>query len=127
MTLFTEPEIAYLTSERRLARLATIGSDGMPHVTPVGWRINSELETIDVRGHSLDKTKKFRDVLRSGRAAIVIDDLLPPWQPRGIEVRGEAEAIAADEGLIRIHPRRILSWGIETTEPGSRSARDVPT
>ena len=40
----------------------------------------------------LSETKKFRDVARTGRAAIVIDDLAStdPWRPRGIEVRGVA-------------------------------------
>jgi pyridoxamine 5'-phosphate oxidase family protein len=63
-------------------------------------------------------------VARSGRAAIVIDDLgdTAEWHPRGIEVRGRGEAIALPTPLIRIHPERIVSWGIE---PG-RSARDVP-
>ena len=52
-----------------------------------------ELDTIDVGGMNLPRTKKFRDVRRNGRAAIVIDDLasVDPWQPRGIEIRGRAE------------------------------------
>ena len=76
-------------------------------------------ETIDVGGHELELTKKFRDVARSGRAAIVIDDLAStdPWRPRGIEVRGRAEAIAIPTPLIRIHPERIVSWGLRWSEP----------
>jgi pyridoxamine 5'-phosphate oxidase family protein len=35
-SFFTDAEVAYLHSERRLARLATVGPDGTPHVTPVG-------------------------------------------------------------------------------------------
>jgi pyridoxamine 5'-phosphate oxidase family protein len=52
------------------------------------------------------RTKKYRDVERTGRAAIVIDDLAStdPWRPRGIEIRGRAEAIAEARPLIRIHP-----------------------
>jgi pyridoxamine 5'-phosphate oxidase family protein len=73
------------------------------------------------------QTKKFRDVRRSGRAAIVIDDLesVDPWHPRGIEIRGRAEAIEGDRALIRIHPERIVSWGIESEQLGRRHARDV--
>jgi hypothetical protein len=29
MSVFTDPELAYLTGERRLARLATVGKEGM--------------------------------------------------------------------------------------------------
>jgi pyridoxamine 5'-phosphate oxidase family protein len=118
--IFTEAELAYLRGERRLARIATVGADGMPHVTPVGWSYNADLETIDLGGSDVSATKKFRDVARSGRAAVVIDDVVPPWSPRGVEVRGEAEAVEGPPALIRIHPRRIISWGLE----GS-SARDV--
>jgi pyridoxamine 5'-phosphate oxidase family protein len=69
---------------------------------------------IDVGGRDLEQSKKFRDVTRNGRAAIVIDDLesTDPWHPRAVEVRGRAEAIALPTPLIRIHPERIVSWGL---------------
>src|SRR6266536_2796401 len=89
--------------------------------------LNAELDAIDVTGRDFDQTKKFRDVARSGRAAIVVDDMvkLDPseretaggWdsRPRGIEVRGRAEAIT--------DPQRIVSWGLEG--PAARNARNV--
>jgi pyridoxamine 5'-phosphate oxidase family protein len=55
---------------------------------------------------------EFRGVTRSRRAAIVIDEVLPLWRPRGIEVRGTAEAIATAEPSIGIHPDRVVSWGL---------------
>ena len=125
MTVFTDTELAYLTGERHLGRLATVGPDGMPHVAPVGWSYNADLGTIEVGGIEFGRTKKFRDVSRTGRAAIVIDDVLPPWRPRGVEVRGNAEAISHPEAFIRIHPTRIVSWGIEGGD-GSSQARDLP-
>jgi pyridoxamine 5'-phosphate oxidase family protein len=114
MSVFTEAELAYLKGGRLLGRLATVGADGTPHVVPVGWIYNAAQDTIDVGGHELERSKKFRDVERSGRAAIVIDDLesTEPWRPRAVEVRGMAEAIALPTPLIRIHPERIISWGL---------------
>lgn len=50
MSAFTDREIEYLQGQR-LARLATVGPDGRPHVVPVGFRYNAELETIDIGGH----------------------------------------------------------------------------
>lgn len=125
MSAFSDSELAYLHGERRLGRIATVGRDGTPHVVPVGWSHNTELDTIDVGGHRLERTKKFRDVARSGRAAIVIDDLAStdPWRPRAVEVRGRAEAIADPVALVRIHPDRIVSWGIESDRIGERSSR----
>ena len=123
MSVFTEAELRYLTGGRQLGRLATVGADGTPHVVPVGWIYNAASETIDISGYELERTKKFRDVARGGRAAIVIDDLAStdPWRPRGVEVRGRAEAIAMPTPLIRLHPERIVSWGLEQ----GRSARTV--
>lgn len=114
MSAFTDAELRYLRGERRLGRIATVRRDGTPHVVPVGWTHNPDEDTIDVGGRALEGTKKFRDVARTGRAAIVIDDLesTDPWRPRGIEVRGRAEAIAAPRPLVRIHPERVVSWGI---------------
>jgi pyridoxamine 5'-phosphate oxidase family protein len=123
VSVFTEAELQYLTGGRQLGRIATVGSDGTPHVVPVGWIYNAATETIDIGGRELEQSKKFRDAARSGRAAIVIDDLesVDPWRPRGIEVRGRGEAIALPTPLIRIHPERIVSWGLG--QP--RSARTV--
>jgi pyridoxamine 5'-phosphate oxidase family protein len=123
MSVFTESELRYLTGGRQLGRIATVGADGTPHVVPVGWIYNAATDTIDVGGHELEQSKKFRDVARSGRAAIVIDDVesTDPWRPRAIEVRGRAEAIALPMPLIRIHPERIISWGLAS----GRSARTV--
>jgi pyridoxamine 5'-phosphate oxidase family protein len=123
MSVFTDIELRYLESSdrslgdagaRRLARLATIGRDGTPHVVPVGFRYDPEHDSIDVGGFDNERTKKYRDVKRTGRAAIVVDDLLStdPWRPRGIEVRGRAEAIDGSRPQIRIHPERIVSWGL---------------
>jgi pyridoxamine 5'-phosphate oxidase family protein len=125
MSAFTESELRYLLGERRLARVATVGTDGTPHVTPVGWTYNAEQDAIDIGGRNMETSKKFRDVRRSGRAAVVIDDVVPPWQPRGVEIRGRAEALEQPAPLIRIHPERIISWGLESAAPGESNARTV--
>jgi pyridoxamine 5'-phosphate oxidase family protein len=113
--IFRQAEIEYLAGGRQLGRIATVGADGTPHVVPVAWIYNAVRETIDVGGSDLEHTKKFRDVARNRRVAIVIDDLrsTDPWHPRGIEIRGRGEAIVRPTPLIRIHPERIVSWGLE--------------
>ncbi len=134
MSVFTGEEVAYLNSQR-LGRLAT-AADGQPHVVPVSFRYNPELDTIDIGGHSFAKRKKFRDVQRNPRVAFVVDDLasVDPWRPRGIEIRGEAEIIRAggkdvmphfDDEMFRIKPARIFSWGLGRGVPAvGRDARD---
>jgi pyridoxamine 5'-phosphate oxidase family protein len=133
MSAFSEAELDYLLTEfdhlvtRRLGRLATVGKDGTPHVVPVGWRYNSEHDAIDIRGFDFEQTRKFRDVKRSGRAAIVVDDLAStsPWRPRGVEVQGRAEAIDGPGPLIRIHPERVVSRGIDGEELRSRAVGEA--
>jgi len=127
LSVFTDAELRYLTGGRQLGRLATVGADGTPHVVPVAWIYNAARDTIDIGGSELERTKKFRDVARGGRAAIVVDDLAStdPWRPRGIEVRGRAEALTLPTPLIRIHPERIVTWGLERGR-GARSVAPRP-
>ncbi|HEV8635743.1 MAG TPA: PPOX class F420-dependent oxidoreductase [Chloroflexota bacterium] len=135
MSVFTPAEIAYLRSQR-LARIAT-SADGQPHVVPVAFRYNPETDTIDVGGHGFAQRKKFRDVQRNPRVAIVVDDLasVDPWRPRMLEVRGQAEVLSTggdsigpgfDPEMFRIRPRRIVSFGIDGEGPFLMSARSVP-
>ncbi len=123
-SIFTAAELEYLRTGRKLARLATVGTDGTPHVTPVGWHLGAAGNVIEVGGIDLARTKKFRDIVRSHKAAIVIDEVLPPWRPRGIEIRGSAEAIEQPGPVIRILPQRIISWGLDDSGR-ERNARDV--
>ncbi len=123
MSVFTSAEIVYLRSQR-LGRLATVGANRQPHVVPVAFRYNPELDAIDIGGHDFGARKKFRDVQGNPRVAFVVDDVAStrPWVARGIEMRGIAEVRATGSEQImrgfapqmfRIRPRRIVSWGIE--------------
>jgi pyridoxamine 5'-phosphate oxidase family protein len=135
MSVFSAAEISYLQSQR-LARIATAGPDGQPHVVPLAFRYNPETDTIDVGGHDFAKRKKYRDVQSNPRVAIVIDDLAStdPWRPRMIEVRGEAEILPSggeaigsgfDPDMFRIRPKRIISIGLEGQGPFGLNARSV--
>ena len=134
MSVFTEKELGYLAGQR-LGRIATVGADGQPHVVPTSFRYNPEHDAIEVGGMRMSQTKKARDVQRTGRASIVVDDVLPPWQPRMIEVRGTATVISSggkafgpqfEDTIVRIQPTRIISIGIESAEMTS-NARSVST
>jgi len=135
MSVFTSAEIAYLQSQR-LGRLATAGPDGQPHVVPVAFRYHSGRDAIEIGGHGgFAKRKKYRDVLHNPRVAFVVDDIVSvnPWTVRGIEIRGQAELAATggaeigpgfDPEILRIRPRRIISWGIDG-KAFSSNARSV--
>jgi pyridoxamine 5'-phosphate oxidase family protein len=132
MSVFTDKEIGYL-AEQRLGRIATVGADGQPHVVPTSFRYNPDHDAIEVGGMRMSQTKKVRDVRRTGRASIVVDDVLPPWRPRMIEIRGTAEVVASggkafgenfEDTIVRITPARIIAIGIESEDYGA-NARSV--
>jgi|SRR5579859_997159 len=131
MSSFTETEIEYLKSQR-LGRLATVNEACEPHVVPVGFRYNAEFDSIDIGGRNFGRSRKFRDAVRRGLVAFVVDDVVAPRQPRGIEVRGRVEAFTTggqeivpgfDPEFIRVHLTRIVSWGIDSDayHPHNRS------
>jgi pyridoxamine 5'-phosphate oxidase family protein len=124
---FTAYELDYLRSQR-LARLATLAPDGTLQNNPVAFFVHASAGTIDIGGARLLQTRKFRNVQSHDQVALVIDDLasVDPWSPRCLEIRGRAEALPdADPpargfgpGVIRIHPERILSFGIDPEGTG---------
>ncbi|SFO83938.1 PPOX class F420-dependent oxidoreductase [Amycolatopsis rubida] len=135
MSVFTANEQTYLDSQS-LGRLATIAPDGAPQARPVAFVHNREHDTIDIGGHNLVASRKYRNIQADPRVSLVIDDLASttPWNPRGVEIRGTAELLAAepprpgfDAALIRIRPVRVLAWGLDTDPFAPPNARNVIT
>jgi pyridoxamine 5'-phosphate oxidase family protein len=132
-----EAEIKYLASQK-LGRLATIGRDGVPQNSPVGYSYNEELGTIDIFGWDMAASRKYRNIQANPNIAFVVDDVvaLDPWEVRGLEIRGWAETphdpvaaqrwrdriaaatyrrvreFPATDDVIRLHPVRVYSWGV---------------
>ena len=108
--------VRYLTSHSQ-GRLATVGPDGGPQNKPVGYRYNAELGTIDIGGMFNERSAKYRNIGREPRVSFVIDDAVGQGieGTRFLEIRGEAEQAAE---LIRIRPRRLVSWNIDPGSPG---------
>ena len=133
MSVFSDDELAYL-AEPRLGRLATIGPDGLPHIVPLSWSYNPALDTIDIGGRDFARTRKFRNVQANPRVALVIDDVVPPWQPRAVMVRGSAEALQDAAGadgerlgpIIRVHPTEVISWGLDGNTHDRQPATESP-
>ncbi|HEX6797928.1 MAG TPA: PPOX class F420-dependent oxidoreductase [Ktedonobacterales bacterium] len=132
MSVFTPAEIAYLQGQR-IGHLATVNARGEPHVVPVRYRYNPALDAVELGGRGMGTSKKYRDAASSPAVAFVVDDRGPSGAPRGIEVRGVAEALDsggdaiwpdADPQFLRIRPRRIAAWGIES-DPYAPRGRDV--
>ena len=121
MSVFTPEEIEYLTKQH-LGRLATVNAKGNPQNTPVGFRYNTDLDAIDIGGRDLIHTQKYRNILKNPNVAFVVDDVLPPWRPRGVEIRGTVQVVPTGgkeefndyfgDAMIRITPTQIIGWGV---------------
>jgi pyridoxamine 5'-phosphate oxidase family protein len=118
---FTSPEIEFM-AHAALGRLATIQPDGTPQNSPVGFSYNERLGTIDIGGHDLVKSRKFRNLISNDKVAFVVDDITSrdPWRVRCLEIRGTAAQAEVDgRPIIRVTPRKVISFGIDDqrTEP----------
>jgi pyridoxamine 5'-phosphate oxidase family protein len=129
---FTTFEIEFM-AQADVGRLATIQPDGTPQNSPVGFTFNERLGTIDIAGYQMSRSRKFRNIARNNKVAFVIDDIpsRDPWRVRCLEIRGTAEQVLLqdpprepdgeplDSAVIRITPRRVISFGIDDqkTEP----------
>jgi pyridoxamine 5'-phosphate oxidase family protein len=114
--------LAYLASQR-LGRLATVDPRGAPQNSPVGFRYNAELGTIDIGGRNMGASRKFRNLTDNPRVAFVVDDIasVQPWRVRCVEIRGHAQALrdqvpymqGMSAEIIRVYPERVISFGLD--------------
>jgi pyridoxamine 5'-phosphate oxidase family protein len=133
LSVFTAAEIEYLRSQT-LARLATVGSDGQPHVIPVTFWFNDVEDAIDVGGIDFASGKKWRDAQENPKMTLLVDDTPEPRRARALEIRGRAELHSTGGELInpripnfvpeffRIRPTRIVAWGLDE---GATTAKDL--
>ena len=125
---------AFLSHGTRTAKVATSGPGGKPHVMPVWFALDGEELVFTTWGDSV----KGRNLHRDPRAAIVVDDEVPPFA--FVHIRGPvtlsedldellrfATAIASrymgvdraeefgrrnavpGELLVRLHPERVIA------------------
>ncbi len=129
-TMSTEEWHKFVTSGAHTGKFATVGADGMPHVTPV-WYVFDGEDFLFTGG--LD-TAKLRNVQRDPRAAMCIDDEAPPFSY--VEVRGEVRLsedlddlkdVATRAAARYLGPERAEEFGRRNAVPGEAVARLHPT
>jgi pyridoxamine 5'-phosphate oxidase family protein len=119
-------------SNHSLGRLATIGADGAPQNKPVGYTYNTELGVVDIGGFNMEASAKYRNVVSHPEVAFVVDDAIGQGASgmRFVEVRGSAVQAEVGDGspegeaganVIRIRPRRVVSWNVGPGEAKFRS------
>ncbi|GAB3976995.1 PPOX class F420-dependent oxidoreductase [Actinoallomurus acanthiterrae] len=128
---FAEAELDYPATQK-LGWLATVDANGAQQNNPVSFRCNGGLGATDIGGHAMGASRKFRNVRANDKVAFVVDDIASfrPWCVRCVEIRGHAEALYDQEPptpgfsgeIIRIHPHRIISFGLQDEDTTTSEA-----
>jgi pyridoxamine 5'-phosphate oxidase family protein len=130
---FSDAEVRFLARHPR-GHLSTLGPNGTPQVKPLGLIYNPSLGTIDITGFNMAGSAKYRNLQANPNVAFVVDEVTEQSMDGAhfLEIRGVAETAVATEDpqghlapeIIKIHPRRIVSFSVDPDHPGF-AARDV--
>jgi pyridoxamine 5'-phosphate oxidase family protein len=130
---FTDAEVRFLTRQER-GHLATLAPNGTPQIKPLGFTYNPTLGTIDITGFNMAASAKYRNVGIHPDVAFVVDEVTEASMEGAhfLEIRGVAETALGTHDprghlapeIIRVHPRRIVSFNVDPDHPGF-AARDV--
>jgi pyridoxamine 5'-phosphate oxidase family protein len=115
---FSDPELDYLrtsTEDGQRANLTIAGKDGAFRLVPVRVSYDEAENAIEIAAPEALHVGINLPPADVAEVQLVVDDLasIEPWQPRGIEVTGAAEALTGPP-LIRIRVDAVRSWGVET-------------
>ena len=78
-----------MSPEERTCRVATVGSDGAPHVAPLWFVWDGAALWLN----SIVKSQRWTDLARDPRIAVVVDAGTEFWELRGVEITGRAEVV----------------------------------
>ena len=81
-------ELTAFLGEQRTCRFATAGPGG-PHVAPVWFVWDGQALWV----YSLTRSRRWANLARDPRAAVVVDDGHHYHELRGVEIEGEAAAV----------------------------------
>jgi nitroimidazol reductase NimA-like FMN-containing flavoprotein (pyridoxamine 5'-phosphate oxidase superfamily) len=132
-----KPKVADLLRLERVARVATTGSSGMPHVVPVCHVLVGQRLYFG----SSDDGRKVLNLKENPKIAMTIDVYTDAWgQLRGVMVQGHARLVErgrqfqrirarlyakyahygreaalspSDSTIVEVKPTRVFAWGLD--------------
>lgn len=87
--MMTPEEIGTFLTTRRTCRVATVSADGAPHVSPLWFCWDGTSLWL----YSITRSKRWADLRRDPRVAVVIDEGEEYGELRGVELSGTVEFI----------------------------------
>ena len=88
IAMTTEERDGFLT-EARTCRVATVGADGAPHVTPMWFAWDGTALWLT----SIIRSQRWADVQRDPRIGVVVDAGSDYMELRGVEISGTATQV----------------------------------
>lgn len=108
----TAAEVDAFLAAERTCRVATVGADGRPHVVPLWFVWDGEALWL----WSITRSRRWADLARDPRVAVVVDTGEQYDQLRGVEIGGTAEPVGPA-------PRPIDAEVLQTAAPELLFAR----
>lgn len=109
---------AFLLEGTRTGHLATVREDGRPHVAPVWFTLDGD-DIVFMTGGA---TVKGRNLRRTGRAAMAVDDPTPAYS--FVHVTGTVQMVDAADDLDAVWP---LALSISARYMGDDRAEEFAT
>ena len=100
-----------LLAARLIANLATINPDGTPHVVAMWFLWDGEA----ILSPTSRKTRKAKNIVRDGRATVMVDDSRGGFDLRGVTLVGTAELVDPPASLElnrEIHRKYVTDAGL---------------
>ncbi|MEV6317737.1 pyridoxamine 5'-phosphate oxidase family protein [Streptomyces sp. NPDC051776] len=124
--MMTGEELDAFLTEQRTCRIATVAPDGRPHVSPLWFAWDGTSLWL----YSLTRSRRWADLRRQPRAAVVVDDGHDYGKLRGAELSGPAvlvgEAPRTGEACPELRdPERLFAakyFGLDTMPHDGRHA-----
>ena len=91
--------------EARVARLATVGPDGGPHVVPICFALDGDTlySAVDEKPKSTRSLQRLRNIEANPRVEVLIDHYDEDWSRlEWVKLRGNARVVDRDERALEL-------------------------
>jgi PPOX class probable F420-dependent enzyme len=91
--------------EARVARLATVGPDGRPHVVPICFALDGDTlyTAVDEKPKRTRGLQRLRDIEEHSYVEVLIDHYEEDWSLLGwVKLRGTARVVERDERALEL-------------------------
>jgi PPOX class probable F420-dependent enzyme len=98
----TEEETRTRLTGARVARLATVGGDGQPHLVPVTFAVDGDLiyTAVDYKPKKSPNLRRLKNIRENPRVALLVDHYSEDWDELWwVRIDGWASVVEDELGL----------------------------